>query len=90
MRKCASSPPTSGIVGQGFTATIWAVMMSLASVGRVLFDNYAIRCLIVQSKYTGSTADEFADLTVDAQGDRRRRAITPADPERVARQPQIE
>lgn len=53
MRKCASSPPTSGIVGQGFTATIWAVMMSLASVGRVLFDNYAIRCLIVSIETHG-------------------------------------
>jgi hypothetical protein len=65
-------------------------MMFFASVGRVLFDNYAIRCLVVQSKHTGSTADEFADLAVDAQGNRRRCAITPADLERVARQPQIE
>ena len=71
-------------------ATTWAVMMPLSSVGRVLFDNYAIRCLVVQSKHTGSAADEFADLAVDAQGNRRRRTITPADRERVARQPQIE
>lgn len=52
--------------------------------------NYTIRCLVVQSKHAGSTADVFADLTVDAQGNWRCRAISPADPERIARQPQIE
>jgi len=57
---------------------------------RVLLDNCAIPCLGVQWKHTGGTADEFADLAVDTQGNRRRRAVTPTDRERVASQPQIE
>jgi hypothetical protein len=50
----------------------------------------AIRCAGIQSKDTGAVADEFAVLTVDADGNRRRRIITPGDGERVRRQPQIE
>lgn len=42
------------------------------------------------SKHAGSTADEFADLAVDAQGNWRRSTIATADRERLARQPQIE
>jgi hypothetical protein len=42
------------------------------------------------SKHAGGAADEFVDLVVDTHGNRRRRAITPAHPERVARKPQVE
>ena len=53
-------------------------------------DNGALGGRVVQAKHPGRTADELAELTVDAQGDRRRRTIAPADRERVAGQPQIE
>jgi len=38
----------------------------------------------------GSAADKFVDFVFDAQGNRRRPAITPPHPERVAREPQVE
>mgnify|MGYP001791946897 CR=1 FL=1 len=73
-----------------FCAITWPVMMSLSSVGWLFFDNFAIRRLAVQLKYTGSTAKEFAELAVDAQGNRCRSSVMPGDRERVAREPKIE
>ena len=49
----------------------WAVMMSLSPVGRVLFGNYAIRCLVIQLEHAGGAAYEIVDLVVDAQGRRK-------------------
>ena len=50
----------------------------------------AVGSVVVQSKDARRAAGELADLTVDAQGNRRRRAITPADRECAARQPKSE
>lgn len=65
-------------------------LMLIVSDGRLTVGNDAITCHAVQLKHAGRATNEFADLVVDAHHDWRRGSVSPADGERVARQPQIE
>ncbi len=74
--------------GRGFAAWVgWPWCLTRPSASTLSTVTLSVA---VQLKCAGSSANKFAELAIDAQGNRRRRIVTPADRERVARQPQIE